>query len=273
MTGLAVHAAAAVRSPQGREPTDDPAVIAYFQDLLRPFGTEPDKESLRRGAHVHHQDLADLLAEADGVRASRPELIVVAHALPDVVPFTAVAPYLTARLGGAATCFAVGQQGLAAPFTALRIASAYQRAGRIREAVLAVFEQTTLPTAFPLKPETDLTDSAAALVLRAGPTEETGPRLVRVAAGIPLAALLADAPPHPSGDPDTLAVLGSWVTEDVPESLDVHQAPPGNYCTGVWLELAENWTRWQTRYRRIVLSDMDPRTGKSHHAVFATGAG
>ncbi|MFF4751983.1 hypothetical protein ACWD5R_22975 [Streptomyces sp. NPDC002514] len=273
MTGLVVQAAAAVRAPKGREPADDPAVLGYFQDLLRPFGAEPDKELLQRGAQVHHQDLADLLAEADGVRESRPQLLVVAHALPDVVPFTAVAPYLTSRLGGEATCFAIGQQGLAAPFTALRIASAYRRAGRVREVVLAILEQTTLPTSFPLVEDVPLADSAAALVLGAGPADGAGPALAGVAAGVPLDTLLTAGPGHPgpSGTTDTLVVLGSWATQDPPQDVAVHRAAPGSYCTGVWLELAENWVDWRERYGRIVLSDTDPRTGRSHHAVFTTG--
>ncbi|MFE9613361.1 hypothetical protein [Streptomyces sp. NPDC006012] len=273
MTGLVVQAAAAVRAPKGREPADDPAVLGYFQDLLRPFGAEPDKELLQRGAQVFHEDLADLLVEADGVRESRPQLLVVAHALPDVVPFTAVAPYLTSRLGGEATCFSIGQQGLAAPFTGLRIASAYRRAGRVREVVVAILEQTTMPTPFPLMEDVALTDSAAALVLGPGPADgagPAGPELAGVAADIPLDVLLTDGPGHASTT-DTLVVLGSWATQEPPKEVDVHRAAPGTYCTGVWLELAENWVSWRERYGRIVLSDTDPRTGRSHHAVFTTG--
>ncbi len=91
-----------------------------------------------------------------------------------MVPFTAVAPYLTDRLGGRAANFAIAQQGLAAPFTALRIASAYARAGRAAEVVIAVLEQTTLPTPFPLVRETPLVDSAAALVLGTSSAGEEG---------------------------------------------------------------------------------------------------
>ncbi|CAM5629408.1 hypothetical protein [Streptomyces narbonensis] len=120
-----------------------------FRDLLISFGEKPDGAKLSsRGAHVQHRDLADLLVADEGVGRSRPELLIVTHALPDVVPFTAVAPHMTGRLGGRAANFAIGQQGLAAPFTALRIASAYHRSGRAAEVVIAVLEQTTLPTSF-----------------------------------------------------------------------------------------------------------------------------
>ncbi|MGC5345033.1 hypothetical protein PZB75_14225 [Streptomyces sp. AM 4-1-1] len=267
MTHLTVGAAAAVRAPRGEAPADDTAALEYFRDLLGPFGIKPDEELLGRGPHVSHRQLADLLAEADGVRESRPHLLVVAHALPDVVPFTAISPHLTERLGGEAVNFAVGQQGLAAPFTALRIAAAYHRAGRAAEVVIAVLEQTTLPTRFPLVHDTPLTDSAAALVLRSG--EGQGLNLARVAT-VPS---LADACAREDGTRRTLFVFGPWAGEvPVPEGADAHRAPPGTYCTGVWLELAENWQRWQRTYRKVVLCDTDPRDGRGHLAVF-TAAG
>ncbi len=270
MSGLAVRAAAAVRSPQGRAPGDTPAALDYYRDLLAPFGEKPDEVLLRSGSHVYHRDLADLLAADDGVGRSRPELLIVTHALPDVVPFTAVAPYLTDRLGGRAVNFAIGQQGLAAPFTALRIASAYHGAGRAASVVLAVLEQTTLPTAFPLVQETPLVDSAAALVL--GASIGTGLRFVRAhSAGSAAAALGEDALGLDVGEDGTLLVLGPWVTEDVPEGAAVHRAAPGSYCTSLWLELAEHWQEWQQAHRRIVLCDTDPRSGRSHVALFADG--
>ncbi|MFC9702168.1 hypothetical protein ACFTWD_15845 [Streptomyces sp. NPDC056943] len=273
MSGLAVRAAAAVRSPQGRAPGDRPAALDYYRDLLTPFGEKPDEELLNRGAHVHHRDLADLLVADEGVGRSRPELLIVTHALPDVVPFTAVAPHLTDRLGGGAANFAIAQQGLAAPFTALRIASAYHRAGRAAEVVLAVLEQTTLPTAFPLVQETPLIDSAAALVLGAS-GDDSGPRFVRAySAGSAADALGEGALGADLGEDGTLLVLGPWVTEDLPERSAVHRVAPGSYCTSLWLALADHWQEWSETYRRVVLCDTDPRSGRSHVALFAHGEG
>lgn len=270
MSGLAVRAAAAVRSPQGRTPEVTPATLDYFRDLLTPFGEKPDEELFGRGAHVHHRDLVDLLVADEGVGRSRPELLIVTHALPDVVPFTAVAPHMTGRLGGRAANFAIGQQGLAAPFTALRIASAYHRAGRAAEVVLAVLEQTTLPTPFPLVQETPLVDSAAALVL--GACAGPGLRFARAhSAGSAVAVLGEEGLGRELGEDGTLLVLGPWVTEDLPERTAVHRVAPGSYCTSLWLELAEHWQEWQQDYRRIVLCDTDPRSSRSHAALFATG--
>ncbi|WP_415957531.1 hypothetical protein [Streptomyces sp. 021-4] len=263
MSGLVVRAAVSVRSPQGRAPEGVPAALDYFHDLLTPFGEKPDEELLSRGLHVHHRDLVDLLVADEAVGRSRPELAIVAHALPDVVPFTAVAPHLTEQLGGRAVNFAIGQQGLAAPFTALRIASAYHRSGRAAEVVIAVLEQTTLPTPFPLPGETPLTDSAAALVLGASTGEGLG--FVRAHA----AGSAAEALGRELEEDGTLLVLGPWVTEDVPDHGAVHRVVPGSYCTSLWLELADHWQEWQRDFRRIVLCDTDPRTGRSHVALFA----
>lgn len=271
MTQLTIGAAATVRAPQGEPPADDTTALGYFRDLLVPFGTKPDEDLLRAGTHVTHQRLGDLLADADGVRESRPQLLVVAHALPDVVPFTAVSPHLTARLGGEAVNFAIGQQGLAAPFTALRIAAAYHRAGRATDVVVAVLEQTTLPTRFPLVHDTPLRDSAAALVLGAGTGSGAGQglRLERVAT-VPTPD---DACAREGGTRRTLFVLGPWVADvAVPGGAATHRAAPGTYCTSVWLELADHWRQWQDTYRKVVLCDTDPRDGRTHVAVF-TAAG
>ncbi|MFF5635643.1 hypothetical protein [Streptomyces sp. NPDC012825] len=270
MSGLAVRAAAAVRAPEGREPDDRAAALGYFRDLLAPFGEKPDEELFAGGRHVRHRDLADLLVADEGVGGSRPELLIVTHALPDVVPFTAVAPYLTARLGGRAANFAIAQQGLAAPFTALRIASAYARAGRAAEVVVAVLEQTTLPTPFPLVHDTPLVDSAAALVLGTATGEGDGPRFVRAHS----AGSAADALGREPGDDGTLLVLGPWVTKDLPaHDGPVHRVVPGSYCTSVWLDLAGHWREWGRDHRRIVLCDTDPRSGRTHVALFAGGEG
>ena len=274
MTGLVLHAAAQVRSPEGPGSTGPTAPSGFFEDLLGPFGAKPDEELLSRGPHVSHRRLADLLADTDGVREARPQLLIVTHALPDVVPFTAVAPHLTERLGGEAVNFSIAQQGLAAPFTALRIAAAYQRSGRATEVVLAVLEQTTLPTDVPLVTGTPLTDSAAALVLRAAPKAATGTGTEAGEGGLGLAGVGSGALPDVVHGDGVLHVLGPWAAEeDVPEGAEVHRAPQGTYCTGVWLELAAHWQEWRRTHRAVVLRDTDPRTGVSHHAVFTAPAG
>jgi len=262
MTGLALTAAASLRAPVSTEAFDEDLAVSFFRDLLGPFGTKPDEERLRAGTRVQHRQLAETLAAADGIRGSRPQLVVVAHALPDLVPFTAVAPLLTERLGGAATCFAISEQGLAAPFTALRVATAYHRSARADEVLLAVLEQTTVPQPFPLVDENPLIDSGVVLTLSA--TDAGALALDRAG----FSASVADALAGYDADGRTLVVLGSWVDAPVPGGYAVHRAEPGGYCTGVWLELAENWQDWHRKYRTVVLCDTDPRDGRTCAAVF-----
>lgn len=261
---LALRDAAAVFHPpaRGREP--DESALRFQRDLLEPFGHKLDEPYYRAGPQVTHTDLTEALLASAELRASRPGLVIVTHALPDVLPFTALAPYLAHRLnpgdgpvhGG---CFGIAQQGLAAPFTALRVAAAYQRSGRCAEAVITVLEQTTLPTPVPLVDDTPLHDSAVALVLGEG----DGPELAGVSSGADATDLVAAR-----ADADTLTVRGPWVRGPDPERGSTYRVEPGSYCTSVWLALAAHWRAWQAGYARILLCDNDPRTGRGHLAEF-----
>ncbi|MFJ6557777.1 hypothetical protein ACIQNT_37010 [Streptomyces luteogriseus] len=267
-----LRSAAAIADPPRRPYHDDPSIVGFFRDLVEPFGSTVDEQRLREGANVSHRDLVDQLVTAVGIDGPA-DLVVVTHALPDVHPFTAVASHLNMLLGGAAQSFCVSEQGLAAPFTALRIIAAYQRAGRARRAVLAVLEQTTLPTAHPLVDTRDLTDSGALLVLgdAGGPDGEGGPALSGVesfASPEDTAARLSElAAADPAG---TLLVLGPGVQEDAVDAAGARISRTGetSYCTSVWLELARHWQDWCRDTATVVLGDVDPLTKEGQLAVF-----
>jgi hypothetical protein len=256
--GLTLRAAGAVLDPPRSDHPPTESDVDFQRDLLAPFGVKVDEDRFRRGPQVSHRELTDRLLDASDIADSRPQLVIVTHALPDVVPFTAVAPYLARKLAGDPLCFSIAQQGLAAPFTALRIAAAYHDSGRCAEAVITVLEQTTLPVAVPLIP---LVDSAAALVLGPG----TGPRLIGTATGRSAADLIRDR-----AGADDLVVLGPWVDATGLDSA-TYRVEPGSYCTSVWLALAAHWRDWRDAHPAILLCDTDPRTGRSQVAVFQTG--
>ncbi|QUH01520.1 hypothetical protein HUO13_12490 [Saccharopolyspora erythraea] len=264
----AVSAAAAVVSPPARPYHDDPSITAFYRDLVEPFGETVDEALLRGGANVFHRDLADALVDDEGIGELVADLVIVTHALPDVHPFTAVASHLNMRLGGRATSFAISEQGLAAPFTALRVMSGFQRSGRAECAVLAVLEQTTMPTRHPLVHDNELVDSGALLVfggadgLRVDAVETTP---TADAATERLRELAAKDPD------DTLLVVGPWSAWDGLDGSAVHRVAPGGYCTSVWLELARNWRNWQQEHAVVVLADVEPRTGQGHLAVLRSG--
>ncbi|WP_035794613.1 hypothetical protein [Kitasatospora mediocidica] len=264
-----LRAAGAVLAPPGKPHDPDPATLSYYRDLVEPFGLEVAQDLLSAAPHVDHRDLLDRLVAADGVADSTPDLVIVAQALPDVTPFTAIAPYLDRLLGGRATNFGIHQQGLAAPFTALRVIAAFERAGRTRTSVLAVLEQTTLPTRFPLVHDNELVDSGVILVFG----RDGGPRVTAVEAvraGRPLRPRIAELVGE---DPDgTLVVTGPWCDAVQLPAVPHHQrTSPGTYCTSVWLALAEHWQAWQREYRTVLLCDTDPRSGDRHLAVLQVG--
>jgi hypothetical protein len=266
-----LHAAYGVVAPPRKPYDDDHSTLSYYRDLVEPFGLEVDETLLRDGSHIGHTDLVDKLVEADGFRGSAPDLVIVTQALPDVTPFTAIAPYLDKRLGGVSTNFGIHQQGLAAPFTALRIISAFQRAGRSKKAVLAVLEQTTLPTRFPLVHDNQLVDSGALLALGT----DKGPQVTvveRVTQTDSAAARLGELT---AKDPDsTLVVAGPWFDRGaLDENAQTFRVNPGTYCTSVWLALARHWRTWQKEYATVVLCDTDPRSGETHIAVLRSEPG
>ncbi|AJE85963.1 MULTISPECIES: hypothetical protein [Streptomyces] len=258
-------------SPPPGPPPEIPYLVRYHQDLVRPFGAEVDPARWSAGPQVGFPQLVDhLLAAADGEKLD-PDLIVLAYALPDLHPFVTTASYLNHRLGNRARSFAVSEQGLLAPFTALRIAAAHQRGGRGTRALIAVLEQTSLPVYDPLAHDSGLVDSAVLLAVDA---EGDGhPRVLRSGTeGQHLGGLGAVLAEAPAG----ARLLVTGARTEVPETpgVDVHRARPDTYCTGVWLELSRRLPEWRERYDTLVLHDADPRSGARATAVLdLTGTG
>src|SRR5262249_29675572 len=160
-----------------------------------------------------------------------------AYGLPDIYPLKSTTSYLNHLLGGGSRSFAVSEQGLRAPFTALHIADAYVRAGRYANLALFVCDQTTLPYHDPVVHETPLVASAA--VLYCDNTAGSGYRFAgttRATAG-PEAAI---KPYLSAVDTERmLLVVGPWIPEQAVDSLapHIHRVQPGTYCTSVWLAL------------------------------------
>ncbi|GAA2786233.1 hypothetical protein [Saccharopolyspora taberi] len=261
-----VSAAAALVAPAPRAYHDDPSVLAFYHDLVEPFGSVVDEELLRNGANVFHRDIADTLLDDEEIRDLDADLVIVTHALPDVHPFTAVASHMNMRLGGKATSFAISEQGLAAPFTALRVMSGFQRSARSRRAVIAVLEQTTMPTHHPLVHDGEpLVDSGALLVFGG----DQGLRVDAVESAESVASATERIREIAAADPGgTLVVVGPWDTwADLDGTAEVRRVEAGSYCTSVWLDLARNWRNWQENHTTVVLCDVEPRTGRAHLAA------
>lgn len=237
----------------------DAELRRFLVDLLAPYGQALHGQPVDRT----YAGMAEQLLRPAGLLETPVDLVVLAYAVPDADPRRSPAHLLHGLLPGDPLAFAVSDQGVAAPFSALAAAGGYLRVDRFQRAVVLILEQATLPYA-DAQPVT-LPDraSAVALVL-----ERSGARPVvsvdhhaavapeRV--GAVLAGLVAAAPP------DCVVVLGSGLAGYVEHArlgaastARVRVASPGRWCTSVWWELADVWRDGQG----VVLADYDPTAG------------
>jgi hypothetical protein len=250
----------------------DSEVIEFNQSLLEPFGMEIEPEWAGKGRNFTFLALAEQILYSISDPLPEPDLIIVAYALPDPHSLKkTLSSHLNNMLGGGSVSFAISEQGLAAPFTALRVADSFARSGRCRSAALFILEQATFPYKVPFAQDAGLVDSGVLVFLgKAGSWDMTAvrctgpqtepPELIRIPAG---------QPAH-----DVLVVAGPWIDLG-PDAAGpkVHRAPPGSYCTSVWLELARHHQDWARDYSTIVLCDTDPGTGISQAATLSRAAG
>ncbi len=248
----------------------DVGTIDFNQALLAPYGMDFEPELLSKGRNFTFVTLAEQILYSASEPNPDPDLIILAYALPDPHSLEkTVCPHLSNMLGGRSVSFAISEQGLAAPFTALRVADSYARSGRFSTVALFILEQVTFPYKLSFARDTDLVDSGVLLVL--GPAGSWDMTDVRSAAPqteqTDFLAIPARQPAH-----EVLVVAGPWVDPSLMEAAEVagpkiHQAPPGSYCTSVWLELARHYQGWARDYTTIIVCDTDPATGISQAAT------
>jgi hypothetical protein len=267
---LVLRTASAVIRRDGNPYQHDDELNIYHRDLLALFGLDVDEDLLRRSRNIGFSELAEQALRGVPQPIADPDLLVLAYGLPDLEPLRTASAYLNHLMGGHSRSFAVSDQGMRSPFTALRIADGYARSGRCASLALFVCEQTTLPYHDPLVHDRPMVDSAALLYFDQGGDGDAGFALRAVRTGRPgeelgelLASLLAE---YGAGSDPPLVVCGPWSDPSrlAPLGLPVHRAGPGTYCTGVWLELARHHRAWTGRYPAVVLCDTDPRTGHCH---------
>jgi 4-hydroxymandelate oxidase len=133
----------------------DPALRGFVRDLVAPYGLAVREDLFTAAAGHSYGEMAELLARdvltlessavaGRGITEQSVDLLIVAHAAPDVIPGRATATYLSSVCPGAPFAFAVCDQGMASPFTALRIAHAYLDSGESQRALVLVLEQSAL---------------------------------------------------------------------------------------------------------------------------------
>ena len=271
---LRLRTAGAVIRPPSQQYQLDEEIVRYYRDLLGQYGSELDEDLARRGTNNAFADLAERALRAspgpvqDSTAQGSPDLLVLAYALHDLHPLTTVSARLNHQLGGRSRNFAVSEQGLGAPFTALRIAQSYARSGRCGSAALFVLEQATYLYPVPFASEHGLTDSGVYLLFAQDGDgwEASGMYTERDPGG--LRRLLRTMPAG------SLIVAGPWTDPAVLDGtgLSCHRVPPGSYGTSVWAALASHYQQWAGQYRHLVLCDTDVRRGVSRVAAFTGSA-
>ncbi len=259
------------RDFEGRSETSlDPDLRVFVSDLTRPYGVPLREDLLRQGAGHSYGEMAEGLL-ADALPADDPvDLLILAFSSPDVRPGRSAAVHLSGFCPGAPLAFAVCDQGPAAAFTALRIASDYSRSGACRRAVILAVEQTALhyrpaePVALPER------HCAVVLVCEQADEEEL---VVRQSSG----AVADSAPDQVRSEraalgPEAALILGPELVLGPDAPGPAVAARPGQPFTGVWTELAERLPGWRAERRPVLVADLDRRLGRLSTLALPAGA-
>ncbi|WP_344134358.1 2-hydroxy-acid oxidase [Luedemannella flava] len=245
----------------GADPAHRERMRAYLSDLVRPAGLSLRTDVVERGAGHSYGEMAEALLGPVLGEDRAVDLIVLAHAVPDVTPGRATAAYLSHLCPGNRMAFAVCDQGTAAPFTSLNIISEYARTGGCPRALLLVMEQATLPYDAP--PATPVPDAHTGVALLWQSTAGPAPALAGlrqrpdVAPSEVADALSAELDAHA---PATLIVTATLAAACGPGRVPAtaRVAPAGMPTTGVWWALG---AALDQRRGPVLLADYEPVLG------------
>jgi len=242
----------------------DPALRAYMADMLRPYGLDLAEVKLTEGQS--YGEMAGMLLAEDMGAQSPVDLLVFAFAVPDVAPWRATACYLSHLCPGQPFAFAVCDQGVIAPFTALRLIREYAGAEGCQRALLVVAEQAAMPYQQAAQAVMPARHAVVALLWdqHSGPGRLEQVRLHASVTRSQARRLLADAVADLPDAGDLTTVVGTGLAGDaVAAGLPgrVIVAPPRQPSTGVWWEVAAGLAGM------VLLADYDPGLGQLGLAV------
>ncbi|MEU4210423.1 hypothetical protein AB0F13_10595 [Streptomyces sp. NPDC026206] len=233
---------------------------AYFTDLADHHGLAPHDDVLAAG-HTSFTAMTDALLGQLPPPTAPYDLLLLAHAAPDseagwpVCRACAVVP-----VDGPA--FSLSDQGVAVPFTALRVVADHAA----RRALLLVMDQGTRPVGPPV-PAGERGATGVALVL----TDDGALGGVRVDqhAGVGPAQVpgLMESALATAGD--CSVILGAALTPHWPAAgrcgpaggRTLYRAHAGRPCTGLWTRLADELPSLSRHGGRLLLADYDPALG------------
>ncbi|MFI5850746.1 2-hydroxy-acid oxidase [Micromonospora chalcea] len=258
----------------------------YLTDLTRPYGLRVPDGLFDAPSAALGQSYGEMAAEL--IPAVVPphepvDLLVLAFAVHDMLPGRATAAYLSHVCPGTPMSFALCDQGSAAAFTGLRIASGYG----CRRALLVTVEQAVLPydaaVAVPAR-------HRAVAMLYGGPAGDgevrdgaggaggDGPERIGLGGGARVAALrqhadvrvddvaalaAAEVAGLTAGRGDVAVVLGADLAAawPGPGGHAVTTGPGRQPSTGVWWALLDRLAGDAARPRTVLAADYEPALG------------
>ncbi|WP_433289818.1 hypothetical protein ACQPZQ_40780 [Pseudonocardia sp. CA-142604] len=237
--------------------------VNYFADLAGQF-ERPFCEEYFTGAAPN--SFTDMIAEILPAAAHPGEvfdLALITHSTPDSRP-TRPACYLSNVLAGTPLSFALSEQGVTAPFTAMRITGEYARDAAFRRAMVISLDQSFLWNGAEARlPEgTRMPGRDSAVVLVLAPDGALGSMSVRnfadVAAGEVCRLVVEQLRDLAASRTPMTTIAGIGVDPDLAQDFPIRWAPEDLPCTGVWSELADGLEQWTATGQRVVLVDYDP---------------
>ncbi|MGW1162867.1 hypothetical protein ACWD48_32620 [Streptomyces sp. NPDC002519] len=245
----------------------------YFKDLWELYGFHWDDSSFD-GGRVSFLDMMNAVADRLGPLTEGLDVAVLANSVPDSQTTFAL-PYFEHTVGGVDTVFAVSDQGGAAPFTSLRLASSTLAPGDNGRSLILIMDQTAVLSGPSIPQDLRPTkDTAVTLLLerdgRFGAPEirqHVSTSATEVVDWFREAAQAAD------GESLTVVcradVAPYWAKTGV--KADVLHAPEGQPCTGLWATLADFYEQRPAHDQSILLADYDERLGYVSTCVLNTG--
>ncbi|MGV9884738.1 hypothetical protein [Streptomyces sp. NPDC003006] len=237
----------------------DPVREDFFREMGAPYGVAFDRERYAASGRRTSVELAYGALDALGPLAAAecPEVVVVAYATPDFEHAELVASCVKRLLPGEPLSFALSDQGVLAPFSALRVAVEYARRRGFRRLLLLVVDQSTQPYAVPDAGQVTVrADEAVALLVEwpggegavrgmahGRPSSEVYARWDEAAAVVAGAGLSAGGGGEGGAAGPALPPHGEVVARGV----------LGQPCTGVWTALLEA----AVPSRPVVVADYD----------------
>lgn len=272
-----VRGAVRMAFPQPAHQGHDAAYAArldlYMQDMLREHGLDASSDD-RDWTGWSYSEMATALIQRAVPAHESVDLLVLAYAIPDINPGRNMAALLSGRCPGKPLAFGLTDQGVVAPFTALRLIREYARTAGLHRALLLVVEQAALPYRASDKVAIPVGHTGVALLLgdsprvpNSAPPLRLGPMVTR--AGIREGAIEQELKALCAEHSASTVILGSSLSDwagpagSIVSAGDgrVREAQPAQPLTGLWWELAGELDARVGSPRSIALCDYDSVQG------------